>query len=178
MNKNLLIIGTVALVFLASCGNDDDPRIPDPVEGKWKLEAFQLTEAPAGFTSWEGVVLEIGQLVSWEDYEVNFMANNTFTRRIYLPGADVNDDGTWTKEGDLLILISNEDTTFEEEYNIEENSDAELIWSELIQLSLIEDAVRDTLTQAYVDTLTEEEFDALFTDIDIKLNYVFNKEVE
>lgn len=165
-------------MFLASCGKDDDPRVPDPIEGSWKLEAFQFTQAPTGFTSWEGVALEIGQLVSWEDYEIKFLADNTFNRRIYLPGADATDDGTWTKEDDQLILVSNKDTSFDEEFTIEENDDQELILSELIQISLIEDAIRDTLTQTYVNSLSDEEFDALFTEITIRLNYVFNKDDE
>lgn len=167
-------MGLAGLVFLGSCGKDDEPRVPDPIEGTWLLDAFQLSDAPAGFESWEGVVLEIGQLFIWEDYEVTFNADNTYSRRIYLPGSDATDTGVWTKEGNSLNLKPDEED-FEEDYTIENNDDIELVWSEPITLSLIEDAVRDTLSQAYVDSLTDEEFDALFTDVDITLNYVFEK---
>ena len=168
-------MGLAGLVFLGSCGKDDEPRVPDALEGTWALDAFQLTEAPAGFESYEGLVLELGRLVAWEDYEITFAADNTYSRRIFLAGPDNTDEGVWTKEGTSLNLKPNEED-FEEDYTIETNSDIELIWSEPITLSLIEDAVRDTLSQAYVDSLTDEEFDALFANVDINLNFIFDKQ--
>lgn len=168
-------MGLAGLVFLGSCGKDDEPRVPDPIEGLWALESFQLTDAPAGFESYEGLVLELRQLVAWEDYEITFAADNTYSRRIFIPGPDSTDEGVWTKEGNSLNLKPNEED-FEEDYTIETNSDIELIWSEPVTLSLIEDAVRDTLSQAYLNSLTDEEFEALFTDVDVKLNFIFDKQ--
>jgi hypothetical protein len=175
MKRRLLLMGLAGLVLLASCGKDDEPRVPDPLEGKWLLSEFQLTNAPVEFTSWEGAVLPLGQLVTWENYQIEFLADNTFKRRIFLPGADSTDDGVWAKDGETLTITSNDSGAIEEEYNIESVDEVELIWSEAVSLRLIKDAVADTLTQAYVDTLTDEEFDALFVPVNITLNYVFAK---
>lgn len=169
--------GGIGLFFLIACGNDDAPAVPDIIEGTWKLEVFQLTEAPAGFASYEGKIVQIHQLSQgWQDYVIEFRADHTYDRRIYLSGADRLDEGSWAKDGDRLVIVSNADPTFDEEYTIEENEEEELVWSEMIQISVVEDAILDTLTQEYADSLTEEEFNALYTEITIKLNYVFNKE--
>ncbi len=171
------VISFIGLIFFLACGNDDTPEAPDIIEGKWKLEVFQLTEAPAGFESYEGKIVQIHQLgLGWQDYVVEFRADHTYDRRIYLSGADRVDGGSWAKDGDRLLMVSNADSTFDEEYSIEENDEEELIWSEPIQISVVEDAILDTLTQEYADTLTDEEFEALYTEITIKLNYIFNKE--
>jgi len=176
MKKNLLLGSVAGLVFLASCGKDDDVRVPDPLEGTWTLDSFQFTDVPAGFDSWEGAVVDYTYLTSWDDYEITFAADNTFSRRIYVAGPDVSDEGTWSKEGDDLILVSDEDPTFDEEYSIESVDDIELVWSQQISISLLSDAILDTLTTEYANSLTDEEYDALFTEVSLRLNYVLNKE--
>lgn len=161
-------------MLLASCGKEDEPRVPDPIEGTWKLDAFQLSNLPAGFESYEGFVLEINQLTSWDDYEITFEADNSYKRRIYLPGSDALDNGVWAKDGDELTLTPDEDD-FEDIFTIENNDEIELVLSEPIQLSLFPDAISDTLTAEYANSLTDEEFDALRTDVNLLLNYVFEK---
>ncbi len=176
MKKNLLLTGVLGLVLLGSCGKDDDVRVPDVIEGTWKLDSFQFTGMPAGFESWEGYVLDIQQITSWEDYEIIFAADNTYSRRIYVPGPDQSDEGSWEKDGENLILVSDDDPTFDEEYVIESNDDIELIWSETVSFGLIPDNVADTLTEEYANSLTDEEFDALYVQATFNLNYILNKE--
>jgi len=175
MKKHLLLSGVVGLTMLASCGKDDDVRVPDVIEGTWNLDSFQFTDMPVGFASYEGFVLSIQQITSWEDYEIVFAADNTFSRRIYVAGPDITDEGTWEKDGEDLILVSDEDPTFDEEYVIERNDDIELIWSETVSFGLLPDNVADTLTDAYFNSLTEEEQDALYVRATFSLNSVFNK---
>lgn len=176
MKKNLLLGSVVGLVFLASCGKDDDVRVPDPLEGTWILDSFQFTDVPVGFESWEGAVVDYRRLTSWDDYEITFAADNTFSRRIYVAGPDISDEGTWSKEGDELILVSDEDPTFDEEYSIESADDIELIWSRQLSIRLMSDAVFDTLTEEYANSLTNEEYNTLLlTEVSLRLNYVLNK---
>lgn len=167
-------------MFISSCAQDDEVGLQDAVVGKWELITFQLSEIPKGFHSWENVHVEIDRLEEdWESYMIEFTSNHTYERTISLKiGDSTIDDGTWGRDGNKLILVPNKALQSNDEFNIEENSSRELVLSEPVQISLIEDAIRDTLTVEYAGSLSKEEFNALFTEISIKLNYVFNKEVE
>lgn len=171
-------MGLAGLVLLASCGKDDEPRVPDPIEGTWKLDAFTLTDLPVGFESYEGLVLNINQLTTWDDYEITFVEDNTYKRRVYLPGSDALDNGTWAKDGDELTLTPDDDD-FEDIFTIENNDEIELVLSEGIRLSLVPDVVYDTLTEEYASSLTNAELDAVLdgtrVDVNLLLNYVFEK---
>ena len=46
-----------------------------------------------------------------------------------------------------------------------------------VQFLLIRDVVLDTISQEYVDSLTNEEFEALFDPVNLDLVFLFEKEL-
>ncbi len=177
MKKILSLIA--ASIILFSCGGDDDPVTTHEM-GSWELDSFILTNVPADYAQFnEGRVFLVNQIsfggIVFESYEITFNSNFTFERSIGVPGPDLRDNGTWELDGDNLILMA-EDEDFEEEYNVEQNENNQLWWSVESQFSLLKDAIADTITQEYVDTLTDQEFADLFDAVSVDLVYAFERQ--
>ncbi|MEM7110094.1 MAG: hypothetical protein AAF519_17835 [Bacteroidota bacterium] len=181
MKRKLLAFGMIlSFGLMISCGDDDSDSAPPPHEvGDWDLDSYLLLNLPSDYASREGQIQQLNEItfngVAFESYTLNLMANGTYTRRIELPGPNVNDNGTWEADDDELTLVS-EDFDDSEDFEIERNQDDQLWLSVASQFLLIRDAVADTLTQEYVSTLSEEEFDALFDVVSLDLVYAFERE--
>ena len=175
--KKIFYVLLSLILFQTACGDSESE--PDAHEiGDWGLDSFILSNLPLGFTSNEGRVLEVSDLsfggASFEAYDITFENNGAYSRRIEIAGPNLNDDGTWEYDGDDLTLFTPEDE--EEVYPIEKNASDQLWWSTEVQFSLIEDAVLDTLTADYANSLTDDEFFALFSTVSLDLVYAFERQ--
>ncbi|MEM9298388.1 MAG: hypothetical protein AAGA64_08355 [Bacteroidota bacterium] len=179
MKRNLLVFGIILSVgLITSCGDDDSDAPPPHEVGVWELDSYILTNLPSDYASNEGVILLLDDLsfggISFESYTLELMTNGTYTRKIEVPGPSINDDGTWLLDDDDLVLDS-EDSDTDEEFGVERNEDDQLWLSQDVQFALIKDSVLDTLTQEYVDNITQEEFNALFDNVNLDLVYAFER---
>ncbi|SNS69010.1 hypothetical protein SAMN05421640_0865 [Ekhidna lutea] len=176
MKKVLCLLA--ASMILLSCGKDDGPVITHEM-GSWDLDSFILTNLPAEYSNNEGRIFLVNQIsfggLVFESYEITFNSDLTYERSVGVPGPDIKDNGTWELDGDDLILMS-EDADQEEEYRVEQNEDDQLWWSIESQFSLVKDAIADTITQEYIDTLTDEEFFDLFDAVSVDLVYAFERQ--
>lgn len=169
------IVITFALI---SCGGDDGPTITHEM-GSWNLDSFILTNVPSDYSNNEGRIFGVSQIsfggVVFESYEITFNSDQTFERNIGLAGPNVNENGTWKLEGDDLTLTS-EDGENTQEYSIEKNEDDQLWWSTGSQFSLLKNSVADTLTQEWVNTLSDDDFFALFDQVSVDLVFAFERQ--
>ena len=163
MKRNLLIYAlAIGVGFMTACGSDDDPGPPPHIVGDWELDSYILINVPSAYAARnEGAVLLLDDLsfggVTFESYDLGIAADGTFSRKIEIPGPSLIDNGTWTLDGDDFILDS-EASNDDEEFGVERNENDQLWLSQEVNFNLIPDAVLDTLTQEYVDSITNEEF--------------------
>ncbi|MEM7297550.1 MAG: hypothetical protein AAF391_04715 [Bacteroidota bacterium] len=171
------IYALVLASFLFSCGGDDDPVATHEV-GEWELDSYILTNVPSDYSFNEGRIFAVNEIsfggIVFESYEVTFNVDKTYARTVGVTGPDIKDNGTWELDGDDLTL-SSEDFDDDEEYEVERNEDDQLWWSVSSQFSLLEDAIADTITQEYIDSITDEEFFALFDPVTVDLVYAFER---
>jgi hypothetical protein len=96
-----------------SCKETPDP-IP-AIVGTWTRQDYTLTEFPATFSGYEDITISsFGET----GYVFVFKADGTYTRTVtFNPG--LNDDGTWTLEGNELKVNPSEasDLTIIETYD-------------------------------------------------------------
>lgn len=104
MKKNLLITTLIAsLLFIASCGGDDEPTI-SPIVGKWILDDIEATDLPAGYAF---AINPEGSSTSWfeDEYVIEFFEDGTYERELSNTSAgDLEDTGEWELDGDDLDL--------------------------------------------------------------------------
>lgn len=180
MKRNLLFIGVLfGLITLAGCGSDDGPSTPPHIVGTWELDSYIFINLPSAYASNEGRIFLLNEItfnnVAFEAYTLNLAANGTYTRKVEVPGPSLNDDGTWTLDGDDFVLDP-EDSNDDNEFRLEKNEDDQFWISQESQFALIKDSVLDTLTQEYVDGLSNEEFNALFDPVSLDLVFAFERE--
>ena len=182
--KKLLLTGitVTTLLFLTSCGGDGDDPAPAHEVGTWELDSYALQGFPTGFESNEGLILTLDQItfggVQFQGYELTLNSDGTYSRSIEITGPDVDDNGTYTLEGDDLELES-EDGDFQE-FDVVRNEDDDLWLSQRdgITSSFIPDIYFDTVTQTYIDflqTLTEAQLDSVNAELSevLELDLVF-----
>lgn len=178
MKKYLLLIAILGTLGFSSC-DEDDPAPPPHEVGEWNLKNFALINLPARFQMNEGRTFELSQL-GFESYRLNLLANGTYEREISVSGRIPNEDaGTYTMEEDALILNS-ENSNDDEDFSLEKNKNNRLWLSQPLQTGLFEDAILDTLTQEYLNSLTEEEYQELLDNyleqVNLDLVFAFEKE--
>ena len=168
------------ILFQTACGDRESE--PDAHEiGEWELDSYIFSNLPTAFAGNEGRVFAVNEItfggVAFESYDITLGNNDTYSRRIAVAGPDINDDGTWEFDGDDLTLIGPDDQ--EEVYSIERNETDQLWWSTETQFSLIEDAILDTLSADYFNSLTDTEQDALISSVSssvsLDLVYAFER---
>lgn len=180
MKIHLLIFAILlATTVLSSCEEEETPPPPHEV-GSWDLKNYALINLPNNFQMNEGRTFQLDELtLGIEAYLLNLMANGNYEREVSFSGRLPSEDaGTYTIDDDELILNSN-DSNDDEVYSLEKNSKNKLWFSQPVQFPLIEDAILDTLTQEYYDSLTpEERQEKLFTAVNLDLVFAFEKEVQ
>jgi len=179
MKRNLLLIGALfSFLTLSSCG-DDDQAPPPHIVGEWDLDSYIFINLPSDYANNEGRIFLLNQIffngIAFEEYTLNLAQNGTYTRKIEVPGPSASDDGTWTLDGDDFILDSS-DAGDDEEFTVERNESDQLWLASERQFPLIKDAILDTLTQEYADSLSNEEFNALFDLVTLDLVFAFERD--
>ncbi len=176
--KKLLYLSIVGTMFLTSCGNDDSVA-PTHEIGTWLLDSYVLTNPPAGFEGSDGIAFQVNEIsfggVAFDSYEITFAQDGTFTRRIGVSiGPNINDDGTWSITDDDIVLTSS-DTETDEEYTVERNENDQLWWSTETSFALLSDFRSDSLVNAGVTSLTQEQFTQLASVVVVDLIYAFER---
>ncbi len=173
MKKHLLYLLILPILFLAACGKDDDQPEPTHEVGTWELEGFLLSNLPNGFTGYEGLQLGLSDLnfggVSYDSYTLDLNIDGSYSIEIEVGLLDDEDTGTWTLDGDELILDSDE--FGEQAWDVVENEDDDLWLSQTSNFSLFHDSV----TQAQLDTLTDEEINQLLNSVTLDLIFAFER---
>ncbi|WP_424961079.1 hypothetical protein [Ekhidna sp.] len=176
--KKALLLSLILLALISSCGSDDEPTLTHEM-GSWELDSYILVNVPADYSNNDGRIFEVDEIsfggLVIDSYEISLNSDMTYERSIGVAGPDIKDNGTWVLDDDVLILTG-EDADQDEEYDIEENDNDQLWWSVEAQFSLIKNSVADTLTQEWVDTLTDEEFFDLFDAVSVDLIYAFERQ--
>lgn len=172
MKKYLLYLLIVPIVYLTGCGNDDEPE-PTHEVGVWELQGYLLANLPTGFEGYEGVQLGIDALtfggVAFDSYTLELKIDGSYEREIEVGLADDVDTGTWSLDDDELTLDSDE--FGEDTWEVVDNEDDDFWISQPINLGLFPDEV----TQEQLDSLTEEEVEALVQQVTLDLVYAFDR---
>jgi hypothetical protein len=177
MKKYLLLFAILVATVLVSC-EEDDPVPPPHEVGSWELKNYAVINVPNGFQSSEGRTFELNELnLRIDAYSLIMNANGTYSREITVTDRIPEEDtGTYTIEEDELVLNS-DDFDDDEVYGLERNKNNDLWISQPIQFPLIEDAILDTLTQEYYESLTpEERQEKLISVVNLDLVFAFEKE--
>ncbi|TRX62096.1 hypothetical protein FNH22_01890 [Fulvivirga sp. M361] len=177
MKRNVLntFLVVLALTFTA-CG-DDDEAAPSHEVGKWDLKSYALINVPSEYASNEGLAIGLNQInLGITDYDLELNSNGSFDRSITFIGRLPQDDlGTWVLEDDELTLDSDESSD-NEEFTVEKNQSDDLWLSVSSSISLRKDAINDTLTAAYFNSLTAQEQQALSDQVSLDLVFVFGRD--
>lgn len=177
MKLQLLLFALFLTTGLAtSCSDDDDPP-PPHIVGNWSLKNYATINVPEGFKRNEGLSYELNEInLGIKSYSLELQQNGAFEREITSSGTLPQEDhGTYTWEEDVLILDSEKGDT-DETYGMEKNKDDRLWISLPVQFWLIEDAIYDTLTEEYANSISDEEFEALHTAVDLDFVFAFERE--
>ena len=177
MKKYLLLFAVLLAIVITSC-DEDDPAPPPHEVGSWDLKNYAIINLPGGFQLNEGRTFELNELnLGITAYVLNLNVNKTYDREISSSGQLPTEDmGTYTISEEELVLNS-DDFDDDEVYSLERNRNNRLWISQPIQFPLIEDAILDTLTQEYYDSLTpEEREEKLITVVNLDLVFAFEKE--
>lgn len=178
--KNKLILGLLlfgGLPLLDSCKDDKDPEPPSPLVGTWERDVYQLSELPSTFSNFDGVKFTSYWAFGEESYTLTFSNDKKYNRKVAIAGSqDVNDVGAWTYEGTTLTLNSDDEQFDNEEFEVEGEITAnELVLSKMETISLLPDAVTDTLTDAWYGAHQQEIDDQYSQDVDVKVLFLFEK---
>lgn len=184
-------MGLVGLIFLASCGKDDEvPPPPHIIVGTWTLDGVSFYNLPAVYSEyWEGLSFSAAGFYNAESYEMEFFNDNTYKLTVKLSGPDFNETGTWEVDDDQLILMPDDDDSgLEREYIIEEDitesslqislfSDFPLITDEV--MTQIEDTAQTSNIYNYVlFEMDQAKFDELSDEVPVYFLHNFEKKEE
>lgn len=187
MKNYLLVLLTLSTLVLVSCKEDEEPT-PPHIVGKWNLENFATINLPDAFASNEGSTYEVNEItfggIAFDSYDLTFSKDGSFSRDISIQGRlPQTDDGNWEIDEDELILTDEDDN--EEFYDIIKNENDELWFSLSASFSLIPDSTYVRLFEEYetnqgvidyLNSLTDEEFGALFYAAPLDLVYVLSRD--
>lgn len=156
----------IALVFLASCGKDDEaPPPPHIIVGVWELDGVSFYNLPAAYGDyWEGLSFPAAGFYGAESYEMEFLNDNTYKLTVKLDGPDFNEAGTWEINDDELILMPDDsDDGLEREYLIEED-----ITELSLQISLFQDfpLITDEIMNQIEDTVSTNIYNYVFFEME------------
>lgn len=178
MKKQLLYSLIIGMTILASCGGDSEKVDPHHI-GSWDLDSYILLNVPSDYSNNEGRILLLNQLllggVVIEKYTLNILSDGSYSRKIEIPGPSLNDAGMWSLDDDDFALDSDEDDG-DVDWTVEKNEDDQLWFSQSQIFSLIKNSVADTITQDWADSITDEEFNALFDQVTLDLVFAFEKQ--
>jgi hypothetical protein len=175
MKKYLLLFAILVATVLVSC-EEDDPVPPPHEVGTWNLQNYALLNLPSDFQRYEGRTLQLS-VFGTEAYQLNLFANKTFEREIQTSGSLPQEDaGTYTLEEDELTLKSDDDSSDDEVYGLEKNKNNRLWLTLPIETLLLKDAIADTITQEYINSISEQEFEDLHDVVSLDLVFAFEKE--
>lgn len=176
MKKSLVWVVLLGLAFSFNACKDDPDPVP-AIVGTWTLAKYRMTELPTGFTNVEGY--EDVQVLGIEvGYTFVFNQDGTYTRAYNVGGSytSLNDKGKWTLDGTSL-KISPDDP-----------EDLDLIDFYLglpgLEFTIVGDIseIRMTLSNPVILPLLPDSFDTTqqptdsdFKDVNLTLQYIFNK---
>jgi hypothetical protein len=176
MKKSLVwVVLLGAVLTMNSCGNDDPDPIP-PIVGTWNLAKYKFTDLPTGFTKYEGY--ETVQVLGIEvGYTFVFKDDGKYTRAYNVGGGypSVNDKGTWTQE-DALVKVSPDNPD-----DLDKIDFYGTVGTEFTVVGDITD-IRMTISKTATVFILPDSFDRTkeptdddFKEVDITLQYVFNR---
>ena len=184
MKAKLLYVALVGALFslvLDSC-KKDNPQPVDPIAGTWARDSYELTVPSAFVKYWGGTYYNVGE----SGYTIVFSSDKTYSRSFTgysVKGVvgDVNDTGKWTKDTSTLTLkpdsADDEDKILDSNYwpiGLEFNIDSDITTSRMnlsrsVKLSLVADAVLDTLTNSNYLKASD------YQNVDVTVAYKFRK---
>ena len=186
MKKILLYLLVPFIAFLVSCGGDEE--IPPHIVGTWTLKEYAIINLPSDYASNEGRTYELDEItLGIEEMEIIVSNDGTYSRTIKSSGSlPDTDSGTWTisTDGEDFTLDS-DDFDDDEEFGVEKNETDDLWISFPITFGLISDSTIDQLftdhgdsagVNAYLATLTNEEYQALFDSPLVDLVFVMERD--
>lgn len=104
--KNYLLVALLSgLVLFVSCGEDEPPI--DPLVGEWELDEIEFSNPPSGHRLATNPVTE-STIWGESSYIITFNADGTYERELDRSQGDVEDEGTWEKDGEDLDLDQDE----------------------------------------------------------------------
>lgn len=178
MKTRLLIITTVLVgTLLSSCKEDETPA--PHIVGEWTLREFAIMNVPADYSYSESNIYEIGDL-GYSSYTMSITNDTKYTRSIKgSNGSSTDDSGSWELADDTFSLNS-DNIGLSEDFAVDKNENSKLWLSQSALFPLVKDAIRDTITQAFIDEiyadgLTDDEYNLLFDNVAIDFISVFEK---
>ncbi|MEO9475550.1 MAG: hypothetical protein ABJG41_08445 [Cyclobacteriaceae bacterium] len=178
MKGTLKLLAALSIIlFTVSC-SDDEPK-PAPHEvGDWELDSFFITDLPSDYQLNDGRTFGVSEIlfggIQFESYTITINANGSFSRKIGLINSpNLNDDGSWEIDDDDFELVTEDG---DELFGIEKNESDQLWLSTPATFGLVKDDILDTLSQAWVNSLTDEEYNALFDPVSLDLVYAFERD--
>lgn len=190
MKKILHTIAIFSLIILASCGGSEDPA-PHTV-GSWELESFVLVNLPSAYSQNENRTFAVNEVnfggTTFSSYELTIENNGSYIRKIgILGGVSSNDQGTWEVSTDGTDLTINSDDTNigSQDWGVTKN-ELDQLWITLpSSFGLMSNETRDGLiaehgadgVNEYLNSLTSEEFNALFDTVSVDLLHAFKRVV-
>jgi hypothetical protein len=181
-----LLTALSLILIIVSCGDDKEVTPPHEV-GNWNLVNFAFLNVPAGFTSNEGVLSEINEIsfggLRFSSYTLSIKSDGSYSREIATTGRlPQKDKGTWENKKDEFIFIDSDDN--EDVFNLEKNEDDQFWFSASSPFAMIPDTTitrlfnqysTGTAVNAYLDSLSDEEYSALLFPVVLDLVFVFER---
>ena len=189
MKKTLLLLFTTAsLVFITSCG-DDEEKV-DPIIGIWELDDVSVDAVGSEFDYLDAS--GENNLVGESEFLIEFKADQTFERELedvlFSDGStrDIEEEGEWELDGDDLDLDSDDQEIngLPYSFKVEENTGTDLILSysesgSFFPQSKITEWFEDgTLDSDGFFTVTDAQFDSLVTNFAQNVSLDFLLEFE
>lgn len=171
----LLALGVASLIFSTSCSEEE---APPHIVGEWTLREYAIINVPSEYSYSEADVWAKDDL-GISSYTMTIKNDGKYERVISASNGSTDDSGTWELTDDTFIL-SSDNIGLSEDFEIEKNENSKLWLSQSATWPLVKDAIRDTITQTYIDQiyadgLTDEEFDILFDVVTVDFVSIFEK---
>ncbi len=171
-------LALLAFALFFSCSDNEEPA-PAHEIGNWDLVNYSTINLPDGFARLEEHLYDVSEInfgsSVLEYYHLEIYDDGTYTRELLVVGRDdpFEDAGEWSLEGSILEMDS-ENVDFN--WEIQKNEDNELWLSQNVRFLLLPDAIEDTLSDEYINSITRQEYIELHSSVSLDLVYVFDRE--
>lgn len=176
--KTRLLIITVLFAFSLTTACKEEEAPPPHIVGEWSLREFAITNVPTAYSYSDLSIYQPADF-GYTSYTMSIINDGKYSRLWTIDGNATNDSGDWELTDDTFILNS-DNIGLSEDFAVDKNENNKLWLSQSTLFPLVKDAIRDTLTQAYIDEiytdgLTDAEYNILFDNVTVDFTSVFEK---